>query len=310
MNEPECTDLVCRARREELSRDEWRRLDRLRQTSWDVRLTEVILHELDKESVVQRCDNELAGRIVEGALRRRMTSSASGTRKSTWLLAALVLMTVGAAGAATGMLWNTRAPAPAQVSVVSASAAASAESQRDSSAASVRDSVADDARNSRSELQNSDSTADGESIHSTANEPATERAGTFRPKTGRTDVPDAKSLFAKANLLRRQGETAQAVALYRMLVQEFPSAQEVPLARLALAKLLMASSPSDAMANFKLLAQSSPALRAEGLWGMAQAARRLGQAATERHALELLLKEFPDTPYADVARQRLANADE
>ncbi|HOU93614.1 MAG TPA: tetratricopeptide repeat protein, partial [Polyangiaceae bacterium] len=131
---------------------------------------------------------------------------------------------------------------------------------------------------------------------------AASSAGAAAP---RATTPAA--LLVAANLARRQGRTGEARELYRVIVERHPAAREAPVARLALAKLLAPATPAAALAEFEALATSGGALRAEGLWGQAECARRLGRAAVERRALEALLREYPASAYADAARERIAH---
>lgn len=115
---------------------------------------------------------------------------------------------------------------------------------------------------------------------------------------------DVVQRFARANWLRREGRNREAQRMYREIVDESPRSREAPLARLALAKLVEKTNPAQAMSHYRALANSTGPLRAEGLWGVAETARALGQSAVRERALSELLEEFPDSPYAAVARER------
>ena len=92
--------------------------------------------------------------------------------------------------------------------------------------------------------------------------------------------------------------------LYRAIAEGYPKAREASPARLALAKLEERNDPQRALVYYRSLAESGGRLRAEALWGMAESARRLGQTDVAERALSELIREFPDSPYADVARKR------
>jgi Tfp pilus assembly protein PilF len=114
-------------------------------------------------------------------------------------------------------------------------------------------------------------------------------------------------LLARANLARRQGRSGEALALYRTIVTGQPRSREAPLAHLALGKLLESAEPALALFHYGALGSGGGPLRAEGLWGQAECARRLGRKALEAQALEALVREFPASPYAEAARGRVPN---
>ena len=68
MSQIHTTDLLCRARREELTLDEQRRLDESLEHSLEVKLVSQILAELDRESCVRPGDELLLARINARAL--------------------------------------------------------------------------------------------------------------------------------------------------------------------------------------------------------------------------------------------------
>jgi tetratricopeptide (TPR) repeat protein len=114
----------------------------------------------------------------------------------------------------------------------------------------------------------------------------------------------ASELFARANLLRRQGRVAEAAVLYELLLDLYPNSREVGPARLALAKYLQARQPERALSQYRAVAGGGGALRAEALWGISEIATAQGRPAVAEQALADLLREFPDSPYAEVARAR------
>jgi len=105
-------------------------------------------------------------------------------------------------------------------------------------------------------------------------------------------------------LNRRQGHGAEAASLYQLLLERYPSSREDGLARLALAKYYQAKQPEQALTQFRAVAGSGGALRAEALWGISEVATSLGQRSLAEQALADLIREFPDSPYAEVARTR------
>jgi TolA-binding protein len=114
---------------------------------------------------------------------------------------------------------------------------------------------------------------------------------------------DQSQLFAQANALRRQGDSAGAIALYERLRERYPSSAEAEDAQVLLGKLLLAQSSARAALQ-KFESYGSGALTLEALWGKAQALRTLG-SAEERSVLETLVRDYPSSPYAPAARKRL-----
>jgi TolA-binding protein len=117
-----------------------------------------------------------------------------------------------------------------------------------------------------------------------------------------TALGSASELFAGANLLRRQGRAGDAAVKYELLLDLYPQAREVGPARLALAKYLQSRQPERALTQFRALASSGGALRAEALWGLSEVAAALDRRSVAEQALSDLRREFPDSPYANVAR--------
>jgi TolA-binding protein len=114
---------------------------------------------------------------------------------------------------------------------------------------------------------------------------------------------DQSQLFAQANALRRQGDSAGAIALYEQLRTQYPSSAEAEDAQVLLGNLLLGQSSARAALQ-KFESYGSGALTLEALWGKAQALRTLG-SPEERGALEALLRDYPSSPYAAAARKRL-----
>jgi len=110
-------------------------------------------------------------------------------------------------------------------------------------------------------------------------------------------------LFARANEARRSGGREAALELYEELIARYPSSVEAEDARVLVGNLrLSLRSPSAALGEFERY--PAGALTPEALWGRARALRSL-QSPEERQVLERIVREFPDSPYANGARQRL-----
>jgi tetratricopeptide (TPR) repeat protein len=121
-----------------------------------------------------------------------------------------------------------------------------------------------------------------------------------------TAVETAESLFAKANAARRAGQAARAVSLYQQLQRTFPSAPEVQLSRVSLGRMLLDSkSAAAALGQFDRYLAASGGLRSEALYGRARALSMLGRSSEERSAWEQLLREYPQSVYAQSAKARL-----
>jgi tetratricopeptide (TPR) repeat protein len=129
-------------------------------------------------------------------------------------------------------------------------------------------------------------------------------SGHDAPPAKLANSSSARDLFARANLLRRQGRSADAAGLYRLLLELYPNSREVGPTRLALAKHLQATDPAAALAQYRALAANGGALRAEALWGISETATNSGSSALAEQALSDLVREFPESPYAEVARSR------
>ena len=119
----------------------------------------------------------------------------------------------------------------------------------------------------------------------------------------------AKS-FTEGNRLRREGDVSRAAQVYRRLALDCPGSSEaltshVLLGRISLDRL---ANPAAALAEFnEYLAQAGHgSLREDALIGRALALGRLGRPAEERSAWDVLLREYPDSMYAEQARAKLA----
>jgi TolA-binding protein len=118
-----------------------------------------------------------------------------------------------------------------------------------------------------------------------------------------TPATTAGEVFARANAARRSGDSAGAIALYEQLIALFPATVEAEDARVLVGNLRLGQrAPGAALTEFDKY--SPGALTAEALWGRARALRGLGDRA-EREALEQLMRDYPSSPYAPAARQRL-----
>lgn len=286
MSQAEATDLVCRAHSSQLDADEQRRLAQQLASSFEARLMDNLLSSFEREARVQPGDELLLARMTARALKGR---SGVVRRPRTWiasaLAAALLLM---ASLSAAWMLQRARServpPTPPS--------APSGDVERPKSR-----SIAPARPEPRPEPQLEPQL---EPL-----EPAPQPEAR-KPRSVERTAASAASVFARANDLRRSRQTADAIALYRELLNRYPNSREAAPARLALAKLL-ASEPHRALVEYRALAANNGALRAEALWGVAESAARLGEQGAESAALMQLLRDYPNSVYAPIARSRMAD---
>lgn len=298
MSQREVTDLVCRAHRHELGVDEQRRLDQLLCVSFEARMMDAMLSGYERDARVQPGDELLLARINAQALGTRV---ASGRERSTrrrgralaFVLAAAVLLMASLAAAWIAHTASGRsglpAPSPALARV-------------DELKRAARPSVANQPRRPTPDVKEPLPEAPASELPSPARASVNET-----PQAQRSAEPRTSELFARANSLRRAGQLTQAAQLYQTLLERSPRAREAQPARLALANLL-AKQPAQALVQYRALAQSGGGtFRLQGLWGMAETAASQGDRATESAALSELVRDFPGSPFAEIARQRLGN---
>lgn len=300
------SDLICRARRRELSPEERRQLQELLNGSGEMRLMSVMLSEFERESQVRPGDDVLLARISERAL--GLTEKAPPRRfrraRSTLLLAAALMLLGSAAWAFRAVYKASVAEAPKvpTASIQPAKAPANRRASPPPPSVPPLPAAGERAPEVPANPLPSETRKPARTLERTP--PSVTTQGTRRNAAPKAPFNPASELFARANALRRQGRATDAAALYQLVLDEHPESREAAPARLALAKLLRSSSPARALAHFSALAGQGGALRPEALWGMAEAARSLGNEAMEARALSELLREFPDSPYADAARRR------
>ncbi len=285
----EATDLVCRARQKSLGEAEQRRLERLLATSFEVRLMDAVLTELERESQVKRSDQALMARLATRAVSQRRFLVGWGGLRGLLRPALVALTLLSVATVAAAGFWYRTARSPGADTTQSTTPlvfevlpAASLPVPSPSSGEQV---VA----------------AEKEEPRISVSSPNLARTLTPRREAPRDDA----ALFARANQARRLGRPAEARALYAEFLASYPKAREAPLARLAYAKLAAHDAPDQALREYTIVAEARGPLRAEALWGMAVLARRLGRAPLEQQALTELRRDFPASPYAQVAEERL-----
>lgn len=308
MSRGDASDLLCRARREELSADEHRRLEELLDSSAEARLMAAMLSEFERESQVRAGDDLLLARINARAVRKSSGGFASSFGRRLSLRRSRLALALAAAMLLVGSLafgWRltTRQAAPSAAPAPAPSLDVLETPPKKARAIARRREPAKPVE-AAPELDADEATLP----ELVAPAPSARRSVPHAQQAVLdTRVNESGELFAKANLLRRQGGDDEAVRLYQRLVTEYPRSRETAPARLALGKLLREKEPARALLQFRALAEQRGPLRPEALWGIAEASRSLGQVGAESRALEDLVREFPNSPYADAARARIAD---
>ncbi|HVU02787.1 MAG TPA: zf-HC2 domain-containing protein [Polyangiaceae bacterium] len=139
--------------------------------------------------------------------------------------------------------------------------------------------------------------------------PLAPEAGKTEPAHARVVArPSAADLFRDANAARRDGDTARAVALYRTLEAEYPRSEEARLSYATLGRLqLDRGDAKAALAGFDAyLSKGGAALGEEALVGRALSLQKLGSRDGEISAWQEVLRRFPKSIYAKLARSRIA----
>jgi TolA-binding protein len=120
------------------------------------------------------------------------------------------------------------------------------------------------------------------------------------------DAESARTLFRRANALRRN-DWPRAAALYIEVIRRHPSSNEAGISEVALGKWSLSQGRSgDALEWFRAYQRRAPgALTAEALFGEARALESIGSHTAARGPWRRLLEAYPESAYANVARQRL-----
>lgn len=316
LSEVQCAeDLLAIERRRELTEHERRRLgmclaasdalQTLRQLDQDFESLQT--EQADEELIVEQCAIAARRRFVG----RTRAMWLSRMQMRTALVVALVLFSsLGAAAAL--YRW-----APTLVTARSASTQPSAEH------GALRDQPK---RNTRTRRNESPSAAPAacasvptSSSAAFAGHPAATGARALRsnPQSEPNVVPavplpsvqkSAAAVFSAANAARRSGERQRAIALYRQLQMDYPQSDEALTSHVLLARLeLNQGVPAEALRQFDayLARGAAGSLTQEALQGRAQALSSLGRKQEEAATWRKLLQDFPDSVYAQSAREHL-----
>jgi TolA-binding protein len=118
----------------------------------------------------------------------------------------------------------------------------------------------------------------------------------------------AAVLFREANEARRDGDGVRAIALYRRLEAQYPRAEEAHLSYATLGRLLLdrgdARSALDEFDDY--LSHGGGPLAEEALVGRALSLQKLGRAGDEIAAWNEILRRYPRSVHARLARARLS----
>jgi TolA-binding protein len=309
-------DLLVRARRGELGEDEARRFEIAVGSSRELELLYEAGMAFDAQAELLPGDEERMGALVAGALqeleraepsrvarearplpRRRSDARFFATSVGFGMLLAVALASAWQAAERRHWLGGAaeRPPAPPAVPSLAVPRAASPAVVAMSAATAVPASRAPVNPPRRFAL-----TGGAPSSRAVVNELGS--APTREP----APAPASPSeLFTRANEARRSGHQQTAIELYEELIARYPTAVEAEDARVLVGNLRLGQrSPSAALDEFERYGAIQGALTPEALWGRARALRSL-ESAEERQVLERIVREYPSSPYANSARQRL-----
>jgi TolA-binding protein len=118
----------------------------------------------------------------------------------------------------------------------------------------------------------------------------------------------AAALFRAANEARRDRDGARAIALYRRLEAQHPSSEEARLSYATLGRLLLDRGDArSALDEFdEYLSHGGGPLGEEALVGRALSLQKLGSVREEITAWNEILRRFPRSVHARLARARLS----
>jgi len=256
-----------------------------------------------RRSAAPRDGDELVvARIRASALRalqrrsRARSYGVAATPPRRWLLlACAAILVVGTGGAAT-VLWRARQAAAEEPPVSTEHAAPASRSPATAAPATAPPPPSAAAEGSE------EAPTRGAEVPSSARR--VPRATEEAPKPS-----SAAELFARANALRRQNETSEALGVYRELQHDYPGSSEELVSRVTLGRLLLdrVGNAGAALTEFDSYLSRSPggSLSEEAMIGRALALGRLGRAAEERTAWSALLAAHPSSTYGARARERI-----
>jgi TolA-binding protein len=297
-------DLIAKARRTDLDEAELRQLRRTLEGSLEARLVHRAGRDFDNEDVVRPGDDELARRIVG-----RVVAGRGGRRRKArrvWVLVAAALCAGTAAAAVPLVRFMSQREAQPNSALASPSH-------------STKESVARSITRAREEQES----AAPALIPSATPERTPSPVPTFAPAQSRDDAlpsraptssgatataTSAASLFAAANLARREGRPRDAADLYEQLQRSYPGAPETRAADISLGMLQLESgAAASALRHFERYLQSPAAdLAPEALWGKSRALVRLRRGEEAKQTWQAIVRQYPGSAYAKAASAKLA----
>jgi predicted negative regulator of RcsB-dependent stress response len=124
-----------------------------------------------------------------------------------------------------------------------------------------------------------------------------------------SSVSGIAARYHAAATLHSLGRTAEAQQAYQYVIDHAGSSIYAPMARLGLATVMLSAGQNDQglKALEDLAAQRDGAVPVDGvLMQLAGAYQKLGKSAEARTTYKRVVDEFPDSPYAQDARQKIA----
>jgi TolA-binding protein len=296
-------DLSAKARRGELDEAGRKRLRLALESSLEARLLHRAGREFDAGDIVLPRDDELADRIV-----RRVLAGPTVVRHSrarVWMLAAAAACITAGAAAAVGPITRVLAES-------------GGESDRETDPVKVvppvqqvlpRSAPKPSARSVESTAMAPSASENNEMLAPSSEPPpvASEPPGS-RPRVAKPTANEARDLFARANLARREQRLDEAIALYEQVARRFPRFPEARAAEIALGTLhLQSADASASLRHYRRYLNANPRgeLSPEALWGEAQSLAALGRMNEARQSWRLLIERFPESVYAKSARSKL-----
>ncbi len=294
MNRLDChNDLVTRARRYRLSREERAKLDEHLGACPSCRLAERVGRDFDAIGDLQPGDDVLLLALADKFRRRRLSGMGRGRTRLTATAAAIACALLAAAAGAYAYMERGAALRAAPVEASLAAGRTPSPEQVELVARTVWSAPRTDAPAPPEETAASRHTTRRHARHAREDAP---------------EVQSASVLFTNANAERRDGHAAEAIALYGELERLYPASEEALVSRVSLGRLLLARGMlQEALArlNEYLAAAPEGTLAPEALFGKARALEGLDRKSEERQAWERLLVRFPDSVYAAQAHHRI-----
>jgi TolA-binding protein len=297
----ECTtDLPERQRRARFSSSERRALEAHFTICASCRTARQFTADFDELSTVDPADGARIERLAALARARvtRVPSVRPVRRKVTLVrvmaVAAALLLLVGSAFAGAGLWHNKREAAR------STSASANAVNAKTVEPLSPSPMAVASVASSASSMSSASATPFADSLPS----PSTVASSLPAP-----DSTSPALLLRQAGDAQRRGERDPAAALYQKLQAEYPASAEALLSHVSLGRVFAErGQPRAAVRQFDAYLSGSRGgvLIPEALYGRARALSGLGDRAEESRTWQRLVRDFPDSAYAEPARRRLA----